>query len=187
MLWIEAAATIFGILAVWLTVRRNIWCWPAGLIQVLLYIYIFFTVKLYSDLILHIVYVFLQFYGWYSWLYGGQDHGKLEVSRLTGRSLAAWVITGFAGTLVWGWGMASFTDAALPYPDAFTTVMSLTATWLMAKKKLDSWYFWISVDVVAIGVYYFKDLYMTCGLYIVFLALATTGYFTWRKVLKGSL
>ena len=61
--------------------------------------------------------------------------------------------------------------------------MSLAATWLMAKKKLDSWYFWISVDVVAIGVYYYKELYMTCGLYAVFLVLATIGYFTWQRVL----
>ena len=77
MIWIESAATFFGILAVWLTVKRNILCWPAGLIQVLLYIYIFFVVKLYSDLILHVVYVFLQFFGWYNWLHGGDDHGEL--------------------------------------------------------------------------------------------------------------
>jgi nicotinamide mononucleotide transporter len=183
LFWIEATATIFGILAVWLTVRRNILCWPAGLVQVLLYIYIFFAVKLYSDLVLHVFYVFLQFFGWYNWLHGGDDQGKLEVNRLERTSLARWVFISLAGTILWGWGMTRFTDASLPYPDAFTTVMSLTATWLMAKKKLDSWFFWISVDVVAIGVYYYKGLYMTCGLYSVFLILATIGYFTWRRVL----
>ena len=80
--------------------------------------------------------------------------------------------------------MTRFTDASLPYPDAFTTVMSLVATWLMAKKKLDSWLFWIAVDVIAIGVYYYKELYLTCGLYSVFLILATIGYFTWQRALS---
>lgn len=187
MLWIEAAATIFGILAVWLTVRRNILCWPAGLIQVLLYIYIFFVVKLYSDLILHVFYIFLQFFGWYNWLHGGDDHGELKVSGLKRLRLVGWIFLGLAGTALWGWGMTRFTDASLPYPDAFTTVMSLVATWLMAKKKLDSWLFWIAVDVIAIGVYYYKELYLTCGLYSVFLILATIGYFTWQRAMPELL
>ena len=77
--------------------------------------------------------------------------------------------------------MKSFTDAAVPYADAFTTVTSLVAQWLMARKRLESWWFWIAVDVVAIGVYFYKQLYLTTGLYAVFLVLATIGFFAWRK------
>lgn len=77
--------------------------------------------------------------------------------------------------------MATYTDAAAPYADAYVVVTSLIAQWLMARKKIESWFFWISVDVVAIGVYLYKSLYVTTGLYSVFLFMAITGYFAWRK------
>lgn len=181
MTLIEAIAVLFGIICVWLTIRQNIWCWPTGLIQVLLFIYIFYSVKLYSDLILHVIYVGLQFYGWHQWLRGGRDHGKLSVTHMSYSSLSLWCIIVAVGTLIWGYLMARNTDAALPYPDAFTTVASLTAQWLMAKKRLQSWLFWIAVDVIAIGVYFYKELYLTTGLYAVFLIMATLGFFAWRK------
>jgi nicotinamide mononucleotide transporter len=79
--------------------------------------------------------------------------------------------------------MANFTDAAVPYGDAFTTVASLVAQWLMARKRLESWLFWIAVDGVAIGIYWYKSLYLTSGLYAVFLILASLGWLEWRKSL----
>jgi nicotinamide mononucleotide transporter len=85
------------------------------------------------------------------------------------------------GFLLWGYLMASHTDAALPYADAFTTVASLVAQWLMARKKLESWLFWILVDLVAIGIYWSKGLYMTSGLYLAFLIMATIGFLVWRN------
>jgi len=181
MTWIEAIAVVFGLLCVWLTVRQNIWCWPTGLVQVALYIAIFYQVKLYSDLILHIIYVFLQVYGWYHWLHGGRNRSKLPVSTLGRQSRMIWPAATTAGTVGWGYLMATFTDAAVPYGDAFTTVASLVAQWLMACKRLESWLFWIAVDVVAIGIYWYKSLYLTSGLYAVFLILATLGWFEWRK------
>lgn len=182
---IETIAVIFGLLCVLLTIRQNIWCWPTGLIQVALYIYIFYQVKLYSDLILHIIYVGLQVYGWYHWLWGGQNKTVLKVTQTPPAKLAAWIFTTFAGTLSWGWFMSRMTDASVPYGDAFTTVVSLCAQWLMAQKKLESWLFWISVDIVAVGIYYSKDLYMTSGLYAVFMCMAIVGYLSWRKTLPG--
>jgi nicotinamide mononucleotide transporter len=91
---------------------------------------------------------------------------------------------GAAGTLLWGHLMGRFTHAALPYPDAFTTVSSLIAQWLMARKRLDSWYFWIAVDVVAVGIYLYKGLYLTTGLYAIFLGLAVTGLMVWRRHIR---
>jgi nicotinamide mononucleotide transporter len=178
--WIEAAATIFGLTCVWLTIRQNTWCWPTGLIQVLLFIYIFHAVKLYSDLILHVIYVFMQIYGWHYWLHGGRNRAQAAVTRLRRSVCVAWIGVGIVATAGWGWGMGRYTDAALPYPDAFTTVISLIAQWLMARKKLESWLFWIAVDVVAIWVYAYKHLYLTTGLYAVFLVLAARGWFVWR-------
>lgn len=183
MNWIEATAAVFGVICVWLTIRRNIWCWPTGLVQVLLYIYIFFGAKLYSDMILHVIYVFMQIYGWHHWLHGGKNKTKLPISLLLNLTYL-WVAVAAVGTVIWGFLMDRFTDAAVPYADAFTTVASLIAQWLMARKKLESWFFWIAVDVVAIGVYWYKQLYLTTGLYSIFLVLATLGYFEWRKAFQ---
>jgi nicotinamide mononucleotide transporter len=181
MTGIEALAVLFGLLCVWFCIRQNIWCWPTGLVQVTLYIYIFYDVKLYSDLILQVVYVFLQLYGWHQWLHGGQNRTELHLSRLESRGLALWVVAVIAGTAVWGMVMAKYTDASVPYWDAFTTVASLIAQWLMTRKKVESWYFWIAVDIVAIGVYAYKSLLLTSGLYMVFLVMATAGLVSWRN------
>lgn len=178
---IELTATIFGVLCVGLYIRQNIWSWPTGLVQVILFVYIFYEARLYSDMLLHIIYIFLQLYGWYHWLYGGHDRTSLPITTLARISLATWVGVGLAGTVALGFTMDTFTDAALPYADAFTTVMSLIAQWLLARKKLESWGFWIAVDVVAIGVYLSRDLYFTTGLYILFLGMAMAGLLAWRR------
>ncbi|MBU2552384.1 MAG: nicotinamide riboside transporter PnuC [Proteobacteria bacterium] len=178
---IEITAAVFGFVCVWLTVRQNVWCWPTGLVQVLLYIGVFHQARLYSDMLLHVIYVFMQVFGWYNWLYGGRGRSRLPVSRLTPRGLLAWTAASAAGTAALGAFMSSLTDADLPYWDAATTVLSLTAQWLMAKKILESWMFWIIVDLLAIGIYGVKGLYPTTVLYGAFLVLATTGFLAWMK------
>jgi len=178
---IEVVAVIAGFLCVYFTIKENIWCWPTGLLQVTLYIFVFYQAKLYSDVILHVIYVAMNIYGWYFWLHGGRLRKEARITRLLPAWLAACIAGSVAGTLLLGWFMASRTDAALPYADAFTTVFSLTAQWLLSRKKLENWYFWIAVDVVAIGVYFTKDLYLTGVLYIAFLIMATVGLLRWRS------
>lgn len=178
---IEVVAVIAGFLCVYFTIKENIWCWPTGLLQVTLYIFVFYQAKLYSDVILHVIYVAMNIYGWYFWLHGGRLRKEARITRLLPAWLAACIAGSVAGTLLLGWFMASRTDAALPYADAFTTVFSLTAQWLLSRKKLENWYFWIAVDVVAIGVYFAKDLYLTGVLYIAFLIMATVGLLRWRS------
>lgn len=177
---LEPIAVVLGVFCVWLTIRQNIWCWPTGLVQVVLYIYIFAAAKLYSDVILQVVYVVLQIYGWWHWLAGGERENQLPVTRISHRANLLYLLVVAMGTAAWGWVMHHYTDASLPYPDAFTTVTSLVAQWLLAQKRLESWWYWIAVDVVAIGVYLHKDLQLTAGLYAVFLCMATAGFFAWR-------
>lgn len=183
LLLIEYVAAGFGLLAVWFLVRQSIWTWPMGLVQVSLYIIVFYQAKLYSDLILHFIYVGVQLFGWYHWLHGGRDHGKLIVSNLTGRQLGAWLIAVALGTALWGRAMGSLTDAAVPYGDAFTTTASLVAMWLQVQKKVETWAFWIAVDVAAIGIYFYKGLYPTVFLYLVFMVLSMIGWREWRAAL----
>ena len=183
---IELAAVLFGLACVWLTIRQNIWCWPTGLVQVILYVIIFYQVKLYSDLILHLVYIGMQIYGWHHWLYGGKNQEALPVSTLTSQQRGFWILIAGLITPLWGFGMAKYTDATFPYGDAFTTVASLIAQWLLAHKKLESWYFWIAVDVIAIGIYWQKNLVLAAGLYSVFLILAVIGLLAWRKAFSSN-
>ena len=178
---IEVVAVIFGLVCVWLTVRENVWCWPTGLVMVVLYIVIFFRAKLYSDMGLQVIYVVMQVYGWHNWLRGGKGKTELRVSRISRRGAVFWVSIGLAGTGSLGFVMSTWTDASLPHWDAATTVLSLIAQWLMAKKILESWVFWIVVDVLCVGVYTYKALHLTAGLYAVFLGLATAGLIAWRK------
>ncbi|MEW6709672.1 MAG: nicotinamide riboside transporter PnuC [Candidatus Riflebacteria bacterium] len=178
---IEIVAVIFGFLCVFFTIRENIWCWPTGLVQVFLYIFVFYDAKLYSDVILHIIYVFMQFYGWYFWLHGGRERDEAKVTTMSGNWQVASILLSIAATLALGHFMATRTDASFPYADAFTTAFSLAAQWLMSRKKLESWFFWIAVDVVAIWVYYSKALHLTAGLYTAFLIMAVIGLLSWKK------
>jgi len=184
--YIEYIATALTILCVVLTARQHIWCWPTGLVAVVLYSYIFFQAKLYSDFGLQIYYVVVQIYGWYYWLHGGKDRAELPVTRQTRVQNGAWVVATIVGTLGLGWTMSTYTDAALPYADAFTTVAALVAQWLLARKKLESWLFWIVIDVVCVRNYWLKELQVTTGLYAFLLVLATWGLYAWWKSMRDS-
>lgn len=180
---LEFAAVVLGLLSVYFTVKQNIWCWPTGLGMVAIYIVIFYNVKLYSDMIENIIYVFLQVYGWYFWVYGGKKKNELPVTLLKNKFRVMWLGIIAVSTLILGYVMSNV-GASLPYWDAVTTTMSLTAQWLMSRKKLENWILWITVDVMALFIYTIKGLYMTTGLYALFLILATRGFIEWRRSYK---
>lgn len=183
---IEVVAVIAGLACVWLCARQNILCWPAGVVQVSLYVWIFYEAKLYSDVLLHIIYFVLQFYGWYHWLHGGRNSKEAMVTQLSTRGTATSLGIGLLGTVALGSVMWRFTDASLPFWDAGIAAFSLVAQFLLARKVFENWLFWIGVDIVAIGVYSAKGLYLTAGLYAVFLVLCGLGLREWRRSLVRS-
>ena len=185
MTTVEIIAVAFGLACVWLTIRQNIWCWPTGLVMVLLYIAIFYQARLYSDMLLQVVYVFLQIYGWHYWLHGGRDvhAGAAVISRLSAPAVTAWMFVAVVSIAALGFTMDRYTDADLAYWDATTTVLSLIAQWLLGRKVLESWALWIAVDVLSIGIYSVKELYLSAGLYAVFLVLATLGFIAWSRAM----
>jgi len=177
----EIVAAVFGVVSVFLSVRQNIWSWPTAIINVAMYIVVFYRSKLYSDTGLQVIYVVLNFYGWYQWLYGGKNRTVLPVARTGARLGAILVVIGTVSTAALGTFVSRNTDAALPYMDALTTSTSLVAQWMMTKKLLENWIVWVAVDVVYIGMYIYKDLYVTSALYAVFLVLSVMGYFEWKR------
>jgi nicotinamide mononucleotide transporter len=178
---LELAATLFGLAAVWLTVRASIWCWPTGMVMVTLYAVVFLQSKLYSQALLQLVYLAFQAYGWWHWLHGGRGGGALQVGRMPPREWPLWVAVAAAGGAALGLAMDTLTDAEVAYADAVVTVLSLIAQWLQARKLVECWPVWIAVNVVAIGVYLAQGLFATTALYAVFLGLAALGWRQWHR------
>jgi nicotinamide mononucleotide transporter len=181
---LEDVAALFGVACVWLGVKQNIWTWPTTIASVGLYTIVFFHSRLYADTGLQVVYVIIAIYGWYHWLYGGKGHTELEVSR-TSRRLGAFLVgIGAASTLILGTLLHRTTDAALPYLDATATSTSLVAQWMMTKKLLENWTVWVAVDVLYIGMFIYKNLYVTAFLYLIYLILSVMGYREWKATLR---
>jgi len=178
---LEIIAVIVNVLGVWLTARRIRWCWPVSVVAVLLYAWIFYDAKLYSDMLLQVLFAFLQGYGWWRWSTGGLDHGKVHVGQLALGEAALSLIFGALGALLLGSLMATYTDAAVPWLDASLTAFSLVASVWAARKYVASWWLWIVLDVVYVGMYLFKDLHLTAGLYAGFILLALYGWREWRR------
>ncbi len=179
--WLEATAVAFGIISVYLSVRQNIWSWPTAIVNVLLYFLVFRQAKLYADTGLQLVYFALSVYGWYEWLYGGTNRTVLKVSRATPRMSLVLAAVVMVSVAVLGTLFARATDAALPYLDSTTASTSLAAQWMMTRKVLENWAVWIAVDVVYVGMFIYKSLYLTAGLYAVFLVLAAMGWAQWKR------
>ena len=179
---LEDVAAVFGIISVYLSVRQNIWSWPTAIVNVGLYTIVFYHSRLYADMGLQVVYVIISIYGWYEWLYGGKGHTELQVSRTSRRLGAMLVGIGIVSALVLGTLLHRTSDAA-PYLDATTTTTSLVAQWMMTRKLLENWVIWVAVDVVYIGLYIYRDLYVTSLLYLVFLILSVMGYRQWKASL----
>ncbi len=176
----EAAGAVLGVLYVWLAIRENAWCWPAGLVNAGLFLAVFFHARLYGAAALQGVYVVLSLYGWREWLRGGEGQGPLAVSRTPSRWALGLGLAGVAASLGFGLFLKLKTDAALPWTDAATTSWSLVAQWMTTRKWLESWLVWIAVDAVYVVMYSSQRLYPTTGLYLVFLVMAVLGYKEWR-------
>ncbi len=191
---LEFAGLIFGLLAVWFLIRQNILTWPAGIIYILISFVIFWRVRLYGDFILHVFFLVLNIYGWYYWLHGRKnDKEELPVTTF---SLPVNLLIALVTALgVWGFGyllqrlpdyFSGLSAAALPYWDATTTILSVTAMWLTTRKKLENWYYWLVVDILATGIYVYKEIYFYAFLYGVYIIMAFSGLLAWKKSMHTS-
>lgn len=183
---LEIFAAVITLIAVYLAVRANLWTWPLGVLSVLLYGYIFYAFQLYSSAGLQLLYFLpMQFYGWWMWLRGGPRQEKdLPITTLRLMPRAALISINIPLTLGLGYGMG-LAGAQLSYADALATSMSIIAQFLMARKHIECWVFWIAVD----GLYVFyilpsQKLYATLGLYAILLGMAAMGLLQWLKMTR---
>ncbi len=180
--YIEIIGAVLGVLFLFFEIRQSAWLWPTGILTSLFYIYIFYVAKFYADMGLQVYYVLVSVYGWYYWLKGkGSDEKSLPVvhlSKTLGVNLV-WITLLIYASIAYV--LVSFTDSPLPYWDAFTTALSITATWMLARKILEQWWLWIVVNVVSLGLYVYKGLYPTVVLFAFYSVLAFVGYRQWRR------
>lgn len=179
--YLELLAFIFGILNVWLTIKQNIWCWPVGLANVALSIFVFFFARLYADVLLQIFYLVMTLYGWYQWMYGGEEKNALSIRKIKLNEMLILAGIGTAGTLIAGALFSRYTKAALPWWDSLVAVWGVIATWAQARKILEHWMMWIVIDIICSIIYIYKELYFFTALYSLFVILAVIGLMTWKK------
>lgn len=191
MSYIEFFGTVLYLWSVWLIAKRNVLTWPVGIVSVLLYMALFYQVRLYSDALEQVYYVGASAYGWWYWSKSGLEKRIVpDVSYSPRQSAMKWLAGTIVLSCVLGWGMSQVhvwapgtipEAASYPYLDALTTVMSLVAMWLMARRHIESWIYWIVVDVLGIGIYFVKDVKFVSLLYCLLLVLAIRGYINWRR------
>lgn len=179
--YFEAIGFIFTLLCVYFDTTENIWAWPIGIIGISFYMILFFNFRLYGDFSLQFIFIAFSLYGWYEWLFGGKNRTVLHVSNISRRQLIISIVALILGYPVLGWFLQHYTNTDVPYFDAFPTIVSILAQWLLARKVLENWHLWILADVVYIGLYIYKHLYLTAVLYAVFIPICILGLVRWLK------
>jgi nicotinamide mononucleotide transporter len=189
--WVEVLAALVSIIYVILTIRQIIWLWLFGILSALLYAWVYAHSGFYAGMALQAYYAIISIYGWIHWTAGskatnasGYDKPGLPVAGITRTQL---VVLLSVWLLLWigiGLILDKYTDSKIPYPDAFTAAGGIVATWMLARKILEQWLFWIVIDLVSIGLYVWQGLYPTAILFVVYVIMAILGYIEWKRAWK---
>lgn len=183
MNYLEIAGSLIGLVYLYLEYRASAWLWAASIAMPAIYLVVYYQAGLYADLGISIYYILASVYGIICWM-----KGSAEASVTTlGISHTPWRLWGYL-TLVWfilfviiGLILSRLTDSTVPWPDAFTTSLSIIAMWMLAHKYLEQWIVWIVVDVASAMLYVYKELWFTGGLYLLYAIIAVFGYRKWRR------
>jgi nicotinamide mononucleotide transporter len=181
--YVEIFAVFFGLLSVWYARNENIWVYPTGLINVGLYVYIFFGTKLYANMGINFYFVIMSIYGWYNWARVDENKKHIPISRCTRKehlqNIAIFTISFVALYFL----LKNKTDSKFPIGDSFTSALYIVGMWLQTRKKIENWYFWIIGDLLAIPLCIYSGLIFSGLQYAVFLIIAISGYIEWKKKL----
>ncbi len=180
--WLETVAVLAAVLYLLLAIRQNILCWLFALLSTAIYVVLFIDARLYMESVLNVFYFGMAMYGWYSWRQGGAN--DLAVTTRPASFHAIAVLALAVGALANGWLLARYTDAAFPYVDSMTTWAALWATWLVARKIFENWWYWLAIDSVSVLIYWSRGLELTALLFVVYVAMIPFGIVAWRKSLE---
>lgn len=176
----EIVAVVFGLIYIILAAKENIWCWPAGFIGTGTSIYLFWDGSLYMESALNVYYLLMAIFGWWQWQYGSAIKTTLRIRSLTLiEHLSIFVLIATL-TVISGYFLSSKTDAALPYLDSFTTWSAVITTWMVARKILENWLYWIIINCAAIYLYLERGFVLYAVLFALYVVIAFFGYRQWR-------
>ncbi|MEN9444240.1 MAG: hypothetical protein RIS47_1130 [Bacteroidota bacterium] len=192
--WIETnKLEVFGVISslvyLYFSINRMVWLWPLGILSSALYVSIFFDARLYADMALSVYYVLISIYGWHYWSTIGSGFATKEDAVLIVNK-KMWCNLALASVAVYGVFLAALLvlpvwlgmpSAAMPLLDALTTALGVVATWMLARRYLEQWLIWVFVDLLSAGMYFYKGLYPTAILFLVYTAMALVGYVAWKK------
>ena len=176
---LETIAVIFSLLYVYLAAHQNNLCWLAAVISVSLYIYICFDAKLYAETILQVFYFLMAIYGFYSWK---KNNSQLQISTWPIKKHLFIIFLGTILTFFLGFIFSNFTDAEMPLVDSFTTVFSVFATYMVVKKILSNWLYFIIIDIISTYLYFSRDLHLTSLLFLLYTFIAVAGFIKWNRI-----
>ncbi len=182
---LEIVSFSLALVMVLLNIRQSPWAWLFAIASAGLYALVFRDARLYGDMALQFVFIAVSLWGWYQWLFGGRNHRGIAVSRLGNRG---WILVALAwalGYLAVAAVLRAFTDSDVPHIDAFLTAGSLVAQALLTRKIVQNWHLWIGIDLLYVGLYIHKNLYLTAVLYGLFALLAWVGMRAWNRTLQA--
>jgi nicotinamide mononucleotide transporter len=178
---LEIIAVAVSFAGIWLTTKRWLLCWPVNLLACGLYFKLFLDARLYADMVLQAVFGIAILYGWWTWARGKGDTGEVDVAPLRPLHACAGLAAGAVGAGAIGWFTSRYTNAALPWLDAGLSSFSLVAQYWTARRHAASWLLWIAADIVYVGMFCIKGLWLTAGLYAAMVVLAALGYLRWLR------
>jgi nicotinamide mononucleotide transporter len=179
---VEILAVLFSVSYVILATKENIWCWLCAAVSVTLYLYICFTAKLYPETGLQIFYLIMAFYGFSQWK---KPKNTIPLQQWDIKTHTFILLLGGFASFLLGYYFDTKTDAALPYLDSTTTIFSIITTYMVTKKIVENWLYWIAIDALSIYLYYNRELSLTAGLFGFYIIIAVFGYFNWKKSMQN--
>jgi nicotinamide mononucleotide transporter len=182
---LEIIANIFNLICVFLAARNQVTTWPTGIVASILFGWMFFDVKLYADVSLQIFFILTSLYGWWSWK-KNSNQKELAITKVQAPLLLKLGGLGVLTTISYGTLLHATTDASFPFIDSIVLMFSVIAQFLLMKRKLENWIFWIIVNTVAVPLYAAKELYLTSFIYAIFWVNAIMGYRKWLSILKAT-
>lgn len=183
----EVVAVLLAVAYLVLAIRQNIWCWLCAAISTAIYVVLFIDARLYMESVLNGFYLAMAIYGWFAWRAGrGEDHGR-PVVRWPARTHVTAVVVIVGVSVVNGYLLSRHTDAAFPYIDALTTWSAIWATFLVARKVLENWWYWLLIDIVSVCIYWLRDLELTAMLFVIYVIMIPFGLVSWRRSMDAAV
>ena len=183
---LQIIGLILGLLYLWLEYKANIWLWLIGIIMPIVHGILYLTSGLYADAAMNVYYVVAGLYGWFMWSRKpkGSDAAVIKIGHTPLKKIVPLVLAYAIAHVLIYYVLVNFTDSTVPFCDSLTTALSIVALWMLSRKYIEQWLVWLVVDAITVGLYLYKEIPITAGLYTLYTCMALAGYFRWRRMVS---